>query len=70
MTWQSFCHISAVVAVRFLPDFQVANFRELGALQWGQKTFNASRGLFDFPFYLVYHLKANLKITFCNRIFI
>jgi len=38
MTWQSFYLISATAAVHFLPDFQAANFRELGALQWGQKT--------------------------------
>jgi len=26
--------------VQLLPDFQAANFRALGALQWGQKTSN------------------------------
>jgi len=35
LTWQSFCHIIATTAVRFLPNFQAANFRELEALQWG-----------------------------------
>jgi len=38
--------------VRFLPDFQAVNFRELGALQWGQKTSNVFKTLilFGYPF--------------------
>jgi len=40
MTWQLFCHINAAVVMRFLRDFQAANFKELGALQWGQKASN------------------------------
>jgi len=40
--WQLFCHINVVAAVHFLLDFQAANIRELGALQWGQ---NISNGL-------------------------
>jgi len=40
MTWQSLCHISAVDAVQFLSILVAANFRELKALQRGQKTSN------------------------------
>jgi len=40
MTWQLFYHINEAVVVRFLLDFQDANFKELEALQWGQKTSN------------------------------